>query len=56
MELRGGHYSVRLRDVSATTMLGHGHQFAQAVEIATKALGITETDVDDYSRQIESHA
>jgi hypothetical protein len=54
--IRGGNYSVSLRDVNATAMRDHGFQFANAAEAAMKALEITAPDVDRYSREIESHA
>jgi hypothetical protein len=54
--VRNGNYSVGLRDVSATTMHDHGHQFAEALRTAHEALGITEVDVDQYVTEIESHA
>jgi hypothetical protein len=54
--IRNGHYSVNLRDVNATAMRDHGFQFAEAAEKAMKALRITSADVDEYSREIESHA
>jgi hypothetical protein len=54
--IRGGNYSVSLRDVNATAMRDHGFQFANAAEAAMKALEITAADVDRYSREIESHA
>jgi len=54
--VRNGNYSVGLRDVSSTTMHKHGDQFAEALRLSHKALGITEADVDQYAREIESHA
>jgi hypothetical protein len=54
--IRNGHYSVNLRDVNATTMRDHGYQFSEAVKVAMEALGVTPKDVDEYSREIESHA
>src|SRR5258708_5599729 len=46
--IRNGHYNVSLRDVDATAMRDHGYQFAEAEEIAMRALGITAADVDEY--------
>lgn len=54
--IRNGNYSVNLRDVNAGTMMQHGFQFSEAVRIAMEALEVNAADIDQYSREIESHA
>jgi hypothetical protein len=54
--IRNGNYSASLRDVDATMMGNHGLQFPQALERAMDALAVTGADIDQYAKEIESHA
>jgi hypothetical protein len=53
---RNGNYSVNLREVNTRTMWDHGYQFSEALKVVMEELGVTVADIDEYSREIESHA
>ena len=54
-EIKPGGYSVERRVVTVDGMQSHAGQFAASFERAANELGISETDIDAYSREIESH-
>ena len=54
--VKDGNYKVEWRDATKIGMQAHGEEFAKAFEKAANALGISESDVDAYVAEIESHA
>jgi hypothetical protein len=48
-------YSAKLKEVDVSLMHTHGDGFASAFRRAQDALGVTDAEVDEYIKAIESH-